>query len=127
MGIGIGLELKRKLLNLCMENPDLPILACVNSDVYGDDYGAWIGEVFSCDVEEYIQSQDGEVFFRHDANDPETEKDITEDNIKALWTYNPNPLIDWDEVSDSDLIKEYKAIKWKKAIFVYVSEYVEDY
>lgn len=40
-------ERNQELLKLVAENPDLPIIALVDSDVVGNDSGRWLGH-FSC-------------------------------------------------------------------------------
>jgi len=42
------------LLQLIKENPDLPVIPMVDSDVVaGDEYGYWIGSIGKCEVREF--------------------------------------------------------------------------
>lgn len=42
------------LLQLMKENPDLPVIPMVDSDVVaGDEYGYWMGSIGKCEVREF--------------------------------------------------------------------------
>lgn len=43
----------KKLLTLIDENPELPIVCMVESDIVGDDYGRWMAQIGWSDVAEY--------------------------------------------------------------------------
>lgn len=97
----------RELFTLISENPDLPILAWVDSEVVADDgYGRWLASWGSSGIIEYIMV---EMY-----NDyPEMiEKDDTEQYEEFLY--------DTTEMTDQEIEEHIKNIDWIKAIVVYI-------
>lgn len=47
-----------ELLQLVKDNPNLPVIPIVDSDVVGDDYGTWIASFGSAYVGEYTNYND---------------------------------------------------------------------
>lgn len=47
-----------RLIELATENPDLPIVAMVDGEIVGDDYGMWLGSFGDVRVGEYVLYDD---------------------------------------------------------------------
>ena len=94
------------LLKLVAENPELEVIAWVESEIVGgDDYSRWCGKLGKAHIQEYIEA---EMY-----NDyPEfVYKDDTEDLENYLYDM---------EMSDEEIAAYINNIEWKKAIFVNV-------
>lgn len=101
-------EKTMELLNLIKENPDLPIIPMVDSEVVGDGVGCWMGNWgWSC-VEEYVLGFRGEVLLKDD------------DMYYLLEKYLIPSRIMLPE-SDEECEKIYNKIPWQKAIVVYIN------
>lgn len=100
-------ENREKLLQLIRENPDLPIVPMVDSEVVADDFCAyWMGSWGSARIDQFLDTGE-RIFFSDD--DPEDV--LTE--IKG-W--------DWySEATDEDIDAEFKALPWERAIVVYIN------
>ena len=95
----------RQLFELIRDNPDLPIVAYVDSDIVADDgYGRWLASFGSSGIIEYIMV---EMY-----NDyPEmVEKDDTERYEEFLY--------DCTEMTEEEIQEHIKNIEWIKAIAV---------
>lgn len=98
----------RRLFELIRDNPDLPILPFVDSEIVADDgYNRWIGSWGSCGIIEYIMV---EMY-----NDyPEmVEKDDTERYEEYLY--------DCTEMTEEEIQEHIKNIDWIKAIAVNIN------
>lgn len=95
----------KELFTLIMNNPDLPIVAWVDSEIVaGDGYGRWLGSFGSSHIIEYI-----EVEMYNDY--PEmVYKDDTEEY--------ENFLYDCTEMTEQEIEEHIKGIEWIKAIAV---------
>ena len=97
-----------ELFRLMRQNPDLPIVAMVDSEIVADDgYNRWLGAWGSCEIGEYLVGE-GQVHFRDDEDDEEMERLVEEmlgtDNCEAI---------------TPELIKDtYQNLRWTKAIIV---------
>ena len=107
-------ENAKKLLKLVKENPDLPIIPFVSTDVVaGDDFSTWMASFGDCEVGGYVVT-DERVF---------TDKDeyidkIIEDNCYG--GFEPN----WEGLSDDECYEKAKAIAdehFKAAIIVHIN------
>lgn len=104
-----------ELCKLIEENPELPVLARVNSDVCGinDNYAWWLGEITSCRVEEYTTDEwGGDGCYRD-----RSEEDIIIENI-AEYKY------DGSEEAYRKAKEEVETM-WKKAIMIHVEAFRE--
>lgn len=107
----------QEFLELVKQNPDLPIVPMVDSDVCcGDDYSWWLGSFGSARIDEYVSIEMyGECRFFTKDEQPEIEEYIF-DKICDEW--------EGDELSDKEV--EQKAheqaekLPWVKAIIVYI-------
>lgn len=110
-------ENTEKLLRLISENPSLPVVPMVYSEVIADDgYNYWLGSWGDCYVDEYIlfkssKYDDGKYYTKDD-------EDEIEETI-AEWIVGENP-----NLSDSEVERlaheQAEALPWKKAIIVYI-------
>ena len=101
-----------KLIN---ENPSLPVVPLVYSEVVCDDgYSYWVGSWCDCDVDEYVCiDKYGENHFYTRGDQDEIEE------------YFAEKIFDENEsLPDEDVEKlaheQAEALPWKKAILVYV-------
>ena len=76
-----------KFIQLVKENPELPIVPMVDSDVVCDDYGYWVGSFGRCSVGEYA------LFYERYFDDREDFKefyyDYHDDELCERFGYNP--------------------------------------
>ena len=93
-----------EFLKLVAENPELKIIAWVDSDVVADCCGRWCGSFGEAHIQEYTQ-----VEMYNDWLDF-VYKDDTEDL--------ENFLYDTTEMSDEEIAEYINNIEWQKAIFV---------
>ena len=109
-------EWVEKLTRLMRENPDLPVLCRVDSDIVADDgYAWWIGrlsEMFDPEIDEYASRFRGELICKSEGDyDSWFEEFFDADDYKNI------PDSEWDA-----FVKEKVdgVAGWKKAIFVSV-------
>ena len=94
-----------ELFKLIKENPDLPILPMVDSEIVADDvYARWTGSWGSAEITEYIIG-DERVYFKDD-DDPET---VLNDCIGG---------VDYWEQPEDVVEREYNNLPWVKVIVV---------
>ena len=106
-----------KLLRLISENPTLPVVPLVYSEVVGDDgYIYWLGSWRDCCVDEYVcvDTYYGDNHF------------YTRGDQDELEEYFAEKIFDENEsLSDEDVERlaheQAEALPWKKAILVYVT------
>ena len=103
-----------EFLKLVKENPDLPIIPFVNSEVCADDsYAYWIGSFGRSEVDEYTLFND-RVIFKGDGDAEEILSDY----------YCDEP--EYENVSDEEfskaMEKKVEELEWIKAIIVYINE-----
>ena len=105
-----------KLLKLISENPTLPVVPIVYSEVVGDDgYGYWLGSWGDCYVDEYVCiDKYGENHFYTRGDQDEIEEYFAEKILEEN-----------ESLSDEDVERlaheQAEALPWKKAILVYVT------
>lgn len=94
-----------ELFKLMQENPELPVVPMVDSDVVPDDDCArWTGSWGSASIDEYF-THDGRIFFRSD------------EDIDDVLSYALNGE-EYDETTDEEAEAVYDALPWIKAIIV---------
>lgn len=100
-----------ELLGLIAENPSLPVVPMVNSEVVADDdYAYWLGSFSNSTVDEYVCVN---------------ERFYTRDNQDEIEDYFSNYLCDdYPDMPDEEFYKmiheKVEALPWKKAIIVYI-------
>ena len=99
-----------KLVQLAKENPDLPIIPLVDSDVVCEDsYNSWIGSFGEPYVGEYAQGEE-HYYFDVDELIDELADEYYEDE-------------EWAELPDEEFISRLRKIakeQFQKAIFVWI-------
>lgn len=103
-----------KLIKLIQDNPDLPVVPMVDSEVVADDGGYWMGKWGHCKVTEYYLGRE-RVHFRDD-----DEEDVLGDLVGCKYSCDPQGR-DIYELSDEEWDKLYKSVPWVKCIAVYVT------
>lgn len=97
------------LLDLIKENPELPILPMVDSEVVGDDsYTWWLGEWGKAEILHYYMGAE-----RVHIKEFDDEEDVLYDLNRR--DYSDDDIYD---LSDEELDKLYESIPWAKAIMV---------
>ena len=100
---------REELFRLMAENPDLPVVAMVDSDIVADDSCArWMGSWGSCCIGKYISGEEYIHFFEEDDFD-EIEEALTD----GVLTYE-----EFEGMSDEKAKSAYDALPWIKAIIV---------
>lgn len=101
----------KKLLKLVEENPDLPIIPFVSTEVVaGDDFSTWMASFGDCEVGGYVVT-DERVF----TDKEEYIEQIIDDNCF---------LPDWENLSEEQCYKKAKKIadrRFKAAIIVNIN------
>lgn len=109
-------EKTAKLLDLIKENPALPIVPMVYSEVVADsEYSSWLGSWGDCYVDEYVEIElYGENRFITKGEQGEIEECFTDKIIEGDGKY----------LSDDEIERlaheQAEDLPWKKAIIVYV-------
>lgn len=102
---------REELFNLMQENPELPIVPMVNSDVVADDAGYWLGSWGSSYVDEYFYSEQAErYFFKSD-----------DDVFDVLERCLPDEEFEELPETEEECRPFYDALPWTKAIVVYIN------
>ena len=100
------------LLQLMKENPDLPVIPMVDSDVVaGDEYGYWMGSIGKCEVREFAIDDwygDGIVRYR---DEPFAEENLIEGIAECKY--------DGKDEGYKKAEEEVKSL-WTKAIIIYI-------
>lgn len=100
---------REELFRLMAENPDLPVVAMVDSDIVADDnYARWMGSWGSCCIGKYISGEEYIHFFEED--------DFGE--IEGALTDGPFTYEEFESMSDEKAKSVYDALPWIKAIIV---------
>lgn len=103
-----------ELLKLIKENPDLPVVPMVDSEIVVDDsYQYWLGRWGRSEVTEYYLGNE-RVHFRSD-----DEEDVMSDLEGCKYGCNPQGRDIYD-LSDEEWDALYKSIPWIKCIVVYI-------
>lgn len=104
-----------ELLNLIKENPELPIIPMVGTEVVADDcYSYWIGSWGRSEVTEYYVGREY-VHFKDD----DVENVLT-DMVGCNYGQTKDGKDIWDDLSDEEWDELFKSLPWVKAIVVYI-------
>ena len=104
-----------QFLELIKENPELPIVPMVDSEVVADDcYSWWLAAWGRSEVTEYYLGRDA-VHFKDD-----DEEDVLSDMVGCNYDCTPDGR-DITEISDEEWDALYKSIPWVKCIAVYIT------
>lgn len=97
-----------QLLELMKENPHLPIVPMVNSEVVADDtWGYWMGSWDHARLDKYYKGEERVYFY----DECDMEDLVTE---TKGW--------DWyDAASDEQVLEAYRSLPWVKCIVVYIT------
>ena len=106
--------MKPEIIKLIEENPDLPIVPMVDSEVVADDFGYWLGEWGICEVTEYYNGRE-HIHFRDD-----DEEDVLNDMVGCKYSHDPQGRDIYD-LTDEEWDALYKSIPWTKCIVVYIT------
>ena len=107
--------MKPEIIKLIEENPDLPIVPMVDSEVVADDsYTYWMGKWGNCEVTEYYLGNE-KVHFRDD-----DEEDVLNDMAGCKYSHDPLGRDIYD-LTDEEWDALYKSIPWTKCIVVYIT------
>lgn len=100
---------REELFRLMAENPDLPVVAMVDSEIVADDgYSRWMGSWGSCYIGEYIIGEE-RLHFREEDDFEEIEEALTD----GVVIYE-----DFETMSDEEAKGAYDSLPWIKAIIV---------
>lgn len=115
-----------ELLKLAKENPGLPVIAEVNSEVVADDgYTSWFGEVTEAHIESVWTGRTYSEMFRIFFNETWTLNEALMENDTFIEENAPESLKrKLEKLNDTDFDKAanewIKSLPWKKCIVVYV-------
>lgn len=106
-----------ELLHLMQENPSLPVMCKVDSDIVADDsYAWWLGrfnEMFKPEIDEYSAIIEDGVIFKSD-------NDYTDwfEKLFDVDDFQDVPDCEWEDFTKK---KVDEVAKWEKAIFISVT------
>jgi len=104
-----------KLLELIKENPDLPVIPIVDSEVVADDCCSWwLASFGDVQVDEYCIGNE-HVHFKSD-----DEEDVLGDLPGCKYYKTPDGR-DILELNDDEWKELYNSQDWKRAIIVHIS------
>jgi hypothetical protein len=107
--------MKPEIIKLIEENPDLPVVPMVDSEVVADDsYQYWMGKWGECKVTEYYLGNE-KVHFRDD-----DEEDVLCDMSGCKYDHDPQGRYIYD-LTDDEWDALYNSIPWTKCIVVYIT------
>lgn len=99
----------KELLKLMQENPDLPVVPLVDSDVVADgDHSNWLAGWGNACVGHYLSGEDR--YYIKEDDDPQ-------DILEEVMGYDAYCALPEDEGLDALC----DALPWKKVIFVYIT------
>lgn len=102
---------REELFKIMLENPDLPVVPMVASEIVGDDgYSYWMGSWGICKVGEYFRGEES-VHFREDDDWDDIERALLDD------TYSDYVI---DSMDEKTMKEVYAGLPWIKAIIVYI-------
>ena len=102
---------REKLLRLIRENPELPIVPMVDSDIVWDDCGYLLGSWGNAIVDEYLISERAErIFFKSDDDVFDVlKRHLSDEEFEAL------------PKTEEECRPYYDKLPWIKAIIVYIN------
>lgn len=77
----------KKLLELINENPELPIICMVDSEIVREDYGRWMAQIGRSEIGEFATYN--ERFYDDREEFTEDYYDYNEENLADRFGYNP--------------------------------------
>lgn len=99
---------REELFKLMAENPELPVVPMVDSEIVCDDYySRWLGSWGSCYIGEYYCG-DERIFFREDDDEAEIEAAVCDQFGDETW----------EKMTEEEAKAEYASLPWVKAIIV---------
>lgn len=102
-----GKQYREEFFKLMQENPDLPVVPMVDSEIVADDgYSRWLGAWGSSYIGEYLIGEE-QVYFRED-DDPSEVDRLCEERLGE----------EYETMSDEEAAKAYAEMPWVKAIIV---------
>jgi len=105
---------KPEIVKLIEENPDLPIIPMVDSEVVADDGGYWVGKWGRCEATEYYSGREY-IHFRDD-----DEEDVLNDMVGCKYGYDSQGRDIYD-LTDEEWDALYDSLPWKRCIAVYIT------
>ena len=100
---------REELFKLMQENPELPVVAMVDSEIVQDDgYYRWVGAWGRSTIEEYFIGEE-RIHFREADDFDEVEETLTDGQV----CYD-----DFEAMSDEEAVGAYNSLPWIKAIVV---------
>lgn len=114
----MGADKTKEFLELVKQNPDLPIVPMVDSEIVAEDgYNYWLGSFGSASVNSYVCID----YYNGDS------RFFTKDEQDAVEEYLADKIIDeWEgeELSDAEVSKmaheQAEALPWVEAIVVWI-------
>lgn len=106
--------MKPEIIKLIEENPELPVVAMVDSEVVAEDGGYWLGKWGRCRVTEYYVGREY-IHFRDD-----DEEDVLNDLVGCKYGHDSQGQDIYD-LADAEWDALYKSIPWIKCIAVYIT------
>lgn len=101
-------ENREKLFRLMQENPELPVVAMVDSEIVADDgYNRWLGSWGDSYIGEYLIGEE-RVHFREDDDPSEVDKVLSERYGDDYYT----------DMTDEQEAEAYVGLPWIRAIIV---------
>ena len=105
-----------ELLNLIRDNPELPVIPLVDTEVVADDcYSWWLGKWGYTKVIEYYIGRD-----HIHIKDEDDEEDVLVDMEWCMYSCTQDGR-DIFDLSDEEWDTLYKSIPWTRAIAVYIT------
>ena len=99
---------REELFRLMKENPDLPVVPMVDSEIVADDCCSyWMGSWGRCEVTEYVSGNE-RVFFKDD------DEDAVLDGFEEY-------RFKWEDWPDEKITETFNSLPWVKCIVVYIN------
>ena len=102
------------IIKLIQENPELPVVPMVDSEVVAEDWGYWLGHWGRCEVTEYYSGRE-RVHFKDD-----DEEDVLNDMEGCKYGHDKDGR-DIYELPDEEWDKMFASLPWIKCIVVYIT------
>lgn len=107
--------MKPEIIKMIEENPELPIVPMVSSEVVAEDsYSWWMGKWGRCEVTDFYAGREA-IHFRDD-----DEEDVLNDMVGCRYGHDIDGR-DIYELSDKEWEELYAAIPWTRCIAVYIT------
>lgn len=104
----------KDLLELVKENPDLPVVPMVDSEVVADDYGYWMGRWGHCKKTKMYSGRERVHLYNDD-----DEEDVLSD-LEGCKYYETIDGRDICDLSDDEWKSIYEGLPWVDCIVVYI-------